>query len=161
MDIMSHIGTQLGRVVERIRSGKVMAKSYLDLQSAQAQLLRSEKLASIAQLAAGVVHEINNPIVFVCSDMGTLDGYIKDLVDLHHGYETLEECLTDDTRQDIRRILESIKLEKKRMDLDFIAEDIVNLVRESREVSDRVKKIIEDLKKLFPFRQRRICPVRS
>ena len=46
------------------------------LRSAQDQLLQSERLASIGQLAAGVAHEINNPIGYVFSNFGTLEAYL-------------------------------------------------------------------------------------
>jgi C4-dicarboxylate-specific signal transduction histidine kinase len=46
------------------------------LEEAHSQLLQSEKMASIGQLAAGIAHELNNPIGFVHSNLGTLDGYV-------------------------------------------------------------------------------------
>ena len=49
------------------------------LQEAQSQLLQSEKMASIGQLAAGVAHEINNPVGYVASNLGSLGKYIRDL----------------------------------------------------------------------------------
>ena len=60
------------------------------MEAAQNQLVQSEKLASIGQLAAGVAHEINNPIGFVHSNLGTLSGYVKDMIELIAAYEQLE-----------------------------------------------------------------------
>ena len=62
------------------------------LQETQNQLLQSEKMASIGQLAAGVAHEINNPIGFVYSNLGTLDGYLPDIFALIGAYEKLQSA---------------------------------------------------------------------
>ncbi len=63
------------------------------LQEAQSQLLQSEKMASIGQLAAGVAHEINNPVGYVASNLGSLGKYIKDLFMLLDAYDAAEPLL--------------------------------------------------------------------
>ena len=60
------------------------------LEQAQGQLLQSEKMASIGQLAAGVAHEINNPIGFVNSNLGTLKNYVERLLAVIDAYEACE-----------------------------------------------------------------------
>ena len=47
-----------------------------ELKNMQSQIVQSEKLASIGQLAAGVAHEMNNPVGFVASNFETLEGYV-------------------------------------------------------------------------------------
>lgn len=64
------------------------------LEEAHNQLLQSEKLASIGQLAAGVAHEVNNPIGFVNSNLCTLKKYVADLLELNAAYERLEPELS-------------------------------------------------------------------
>ncbi len=96
-----------------------------ELKAAQAQLLQSEKMASIGQLAAGVAHEINNPIGYVCANVNALSAYVSDLLTLAvSGPAALA----------------------KPLDLDFLAEDLPDLLRETREGLDRVTKIVSDLK---------------
>jgi signal transduction histidine kinase len=107
------------------------------LEEAQGQLLQSEKLASIGQLAAGVAHEINNPIGFVNSNLGTLDNYVKDLLRLLETYARAET--------DPQEMAAAVAL-KREVDLEYLKEDLAALVRESREGLDRVKKIVQDLK---------------
>jgi two-component system NtrC family sensor kinase len=95
----------------------------------QSQLLQSEKMSSIGQLAAGVAHEINNPVGFVNSNLGTLKTYVNQLLELLDAYEA--GSVTDELRQ--------------KADLAFLRQDIVDLVQESQEGLERIKKIISNL----------------
>ncbi|MFG6441242.1 ATP-binding protein [Roseateles sp. LKC17W] len=110
------------------------------LAEAQNQLLQSEKMASIGQLAAGVAHEINNPIGFVSSNLGSLRGYIEPVF----GLLALLKRLPANT------LPEALNTELARVDtlvdLDFVQEDMPQLLNESEEGLSRVKKIVQDLK---------------
>ena len=109
------------------------------LEEAHNQLLQSEKMASIGQLAAGVAHEINNPIGFVSSNLGTLQRYVANLLKLLAAYELLEGSLADSSLQDINQV-------KKEIDATYLREDIGNLLTESLGGLLRVKRIVQDLK---------------
>ena len=110
------------------------------LKETHTQLLQSEKMASIGQLAAGVAHEINNPVGFVTSNLGTLRGYVEDLLVLISAYERGERGLAGS------EALRQAHDLKTRMDFDYVKEDITNLLKESQEGLARVKKIVQDLK---------------
>lgn len=110
------------------------------LDDTQEQLLQSEKLASIGQLAAGVAHEINNPVGFINSNISSLGEYITDLMELLEKYAELESV------DDRGAIVADINNLKGTIDFDFIKGDIVNMISESKEGVGRVKKIIQDLK---------------
>lgn len=109
------------------------------LTQAQQKLLQSEKLASIGQLAAGVAHEINNPIGYVHSNIGSLEHYIDDLFNVLERYERL----VSESGHHTASLLETIRRDS---DVEFLKEDIPALVRESKEGIARVKKIVQDLK---------------
>lgn len=110
------------------------------LEDAQNQLMQSEKLAAVGQLAAGVAHEINNPVGFVNSNLSSLERYLKDLLSLVAIYEKAEPQLADPA------VLASIKETKSLIDYDFLQEDSALLIAESRSGLDRVKRIVQDLK---------------
>ncbi|MGH8078603.1 MAG: ATP-binding protein, partial [Lysobacter sp.] len=117
-----------------------LESTYRRLAGAQEQLLQSEKMASIGQLAAGVAHEINNPIGYVHSNLGTLKEYIGALLGLIECYELALQ--SDDPiahREDART-------KRERLDIDFIIGDLPKLMEESREGIERVTKIVQDLK---------------
>ncbi|NMF86915.1 ATP-binding protein [Aromatoleum petrolei] len=109
------------------------------LETAQNQLLQSEKMASIGQLAAGVAHEINNPVGFVNSNLGTLQRYSEDLLRLLAAYEGAEGSLNAAQQADIARVKEDI-------DAAYLRDDIGDLLRESLDGLQRVRRIVQDLK---------------
>ena len=110
------------------------------LTLAHDQLVQNEKLASIGQLAAGVAHEINNPIGYIFSNFGTLEKYLADLFEMLTAYEAAESGIADNaTRQQLKAL-------RERVELGFLKEDIPALMRESREGIVRVRKIVQDLK---------------
>ena len=104
------------------------------LRHAERQLLQSEKMAAIGQLAAGVAHEINNPIGYVSSNINALSGYVNDLLRLIRSYEKAQLSTPELDRL------------RREVDIDFLAEDIVALVAESQDGIDRVKQIVHSLK---------------
>jgi two-component system NtrC family sensor kinase len=109
------------------------------LGEAQSQLLQSEKMASIGLLAAGVAHEINNPIGFVNSNLGTLQRYAEDMLALLAAYERFEGSLSPEALQEINQL-------KHDIDADYLREDIGNLLSESLDGLQRVKRIVQDMK---------------
>ncbi len=107
------------------------------LEEAHYQLLQSEKLASIGQLAAGVAHEINNPIGFVNSNLGSLKGYVADLLQL---IDVLTLAAHQpDARPRAERLIRDL-------DLKFLKEDVLLLLGECQEGIGRVRRIVQDLK---------------
>ena len=112
------------------------------LKDAQNQLLQSEKLASIGLLAAGVAHEINNPVGFVSYNLGTLKEYVGELLALLHAYDTAQA----DTGKDSPERFAAADALKASVELDYLKEDVLSLLTESQDGLDRVKKIIQSLK---------------
>jgi signal transduction histidine kinase len=110
------------------------------LEQVQLQLLQSEKLAAMGQLAAGVAHEINNPIGFVSSNLGSLEGYLQDIFTVISAYELAEAHLgAGGAFDEVRRLRETLNY-------DFLKQDLGDLIAESKEGLARVRKIVQDLK---------------
>ncbi|NSL55161.1 ATP-binding protein [Uliginosibacterium aquaticum] len=126
------------REVTRLNSELHLAQDQL-IQSQQ-QLVQNEKLASIGQLAAGVAHEINNPIGYVFSNFGSLQLYLDDLLGLLDAYVAAEGMIGDEA---LRASLAALR---EKIDLAYLKEDVLDLMRESREGIERVRKIVQDLK---------------
>ena len=116
------------------RNGELVALNER-LEHAQNQLVQSEKLASIGQLAAGVAHEINNPIGYVSSNLYTLQQYSAQLL------AALEQLSNP-----ARVTPEDLEQVRRRFDVDALASDLPQLLAESREGLGRVAKIVRDLK---------------
>ncbi|HEU4843843.1 MAG TPA: ATP-binding protein [Burkholderiaceae bacterium] len=108
------------------------------LRDAHQQLLQSEKMASIGQLAAGIAHEINNPVGFVNSNMGALQGYVGTLLSVIDQYERAAAGNAALGAQ--------LAAVRQQADLDFLREDVGELVRESMDGLKRVKDIVQSLK---------------
>ncbi|NMX55194.1 response regulator [Pseudomonas edaphica] len=106
----------------------------------ESQLVQSEKLASLGQLAAGVAHEINNPVGFISSNLSTLDGYFNQLQQMLEAYRHTEEIIASQPQRD------QLKALRTTLELDFLKEDIPILIRESKDGIGRVVQIVKDLK---------------
>jgi PAS domain S-box-containing protein len=109
------------------------------LSDMQGQLLQSEKMASIGLLAAGVAHEINNPLAFISSNFGALERDARDILRLISAFEGVEGLLPGEARAPVAFMKQDIGLDDIRQDLDA-------LFIESREGLQRVKHIVQNLK---------------
>ncbi len=113
--------------------------SVNNLESAKRQLIQSEKMASLGQLAAGVAHEINNPIAFIRSNMQVLKEYLEDYKSLH---DELKSELATHKKLDVS----SFTALCEKVDLTYIDEDSADLLTSNIEGLNRVREIVENLK---------------
>ena len=114
-----------------------LALAHDTLKQSQAQILQQEKMASVGQLAAGVAHEINNPMGFISSNLSSLAKYLERLTEF---IRTLEAKIPQDPPD------EELAALRKQLKIDYIMEDAVHLVEESLDGAGRVKKIVQGLK---------------
>jgi two-component system NtrC family sensor kinase len=136
--VLDDVSARVAREQELTHRHDELERTYKRLASTQEQLLQTEKMASIGQLAAGVAHEINNPIGYVHSNLGTLRDYAGALIALVEAYG--REFPTDHPGA------AGLQQLRERLDIDFIVGDLPQLLDESREGIERVTKIVQDLK---------------
>lgn len=153
------------RTFELEKEKKRLKEAYVKLNQMQSQLLQSEKLASLGQLAAGVAHELNNPISFVNSNLGTLSEYVKEIKKLLEKYEKMERIIKvenpafrqaqggelsrtteggeDKSKEKLSQEIDELK---EQIDLDFVLGDFDKIISESQEGTQRVKSIVQNLR---------------
>ena len=129
------------RVAERTSE---LEEAYRELKNAQSRILQQEKMASIGQLAAGVAHEINNPMGFILSNLNSLGKYADKIT----GFMTLQKETLEDMAAGAgpEPLLEKLREEKRTLKLDFVLDDLDQLIRESLEGAERVRTIVQNLK---------------
>ena len=121
-----------------------LQSSLSRLEQTQQQLLQSEKMAAVGQLAAGVAHEINNPVGFVNSNLTTLATYTAQLIELADAQAAaLLACGPVPADNAAATRLASAEAAA---DMAYLRQDVPDLLRESAEGLQRVKRIVNDLR---------------
>ena len=114
------------------------------LQQAQSKLVQQEKLAGVGQLAAGVAHEINNPLGFVSSNFSMLQRYVERLCELIEAYKNaLEQAEVEEAVQEIAA---GIREKEKSAKLELMLEDLPELFEETKDGIERIGKIVKALR---------------
>lgn len=115
-----------------------------ELNHTRAQLIQSEKLAAIGQLAAGIAHEVNNPMGYVHSNLDVLKSYVDAIVKVCHSFDSLlAEAKCHPT---LKSFTQRFEQDKQQQELSYILEDMPQLVQEALNGTARVKGIVADLK---------------
>ncbi len=133
-------GGLLSEIVGVSRDITARRQGEAELRDIQAQLQQNEKMASIGQLAAGIAHEINNPMGFINSNLATLCKYIEKF---ERYLATIEELLEQAGSEDACRRAEEMR---KALKLGYVRRDVRALLDESAEGAQRVTRIVQDLK---------------
>lgn len=130
-------------------------KQYNELQEAnrsmksmQEQLIQQEKLASLGEMAAGVAHEINNPIGFVSSNLETMEKYLAKIKEILSHYRKLSGMVADESvsRQALLQEKQLLEETEKQQKLAMVLEDLSPLIAESKDGVNRVAKIVRSLR---------------
>lgn len=138
---------QMERVQKKEKQELEVAKDQLqkaneELKASQLTILQQEKMASVGVLAAGVAHEINNPIGFISSNLSSLGKFTKKLPEFINAQTRFIETVSSDSPQ--RAELDTLR---RKLKIDYICEDIDDLISESQDGVERVTTIVKDLKR--------------
>ncbi len=149
-ELESHFKTMISKVTRREASLQNAKESLQELNDRlvehQQQLLHSEKLASVGQLAAGVAHEINNPTGFVMGNIEVLKDYKEDIIALFDLYKQLDELLAENNKDKIKDKCQEIQQFKQKHDMDYLLNDMHDLIKDSLDGTRRIQGIVKDLK---------------
>jgi signal transduction histidine kinase len=129
-----------------IRGVVAIFQDLSEIKQLQRQVLQTEKLASIGQLAAGVAHEINNPTGFIHANLFQMSEYLQDLQSYWDRVDDLQKAVADGDPQAAKEASEQLGRVCQEIDFDFIRNDFTKAVRESQEGSERIRHIVQDLK---------------
>lgn len=146
MVVTMHDSTELRRATEQLQA------AYDNLEQTQLKVFQQEKLASIGQLAAGVAHEINNPMGFISSNLTSLKKYgmrLDEYIAVLQG--SLYSCPNHPDMSGIDTLRQKLKV-------DYIISDITQLIEESLEGAERVRKIVADLKSFSRLDESKLTP---
>ncbi|MDA8427629.1 MAG: ATP-binding protein [Geobacteraceae bacterium] len=134
------IGASVGRALREWSLLQEKKQMEQLLKESQAQIIQQEKMASIGQLAAGVAHEINNPMGYITSNMNMLGRYADKLVRFIEAQsQAVASCADEATKTSLAELRRQLKL-------DAVMKDLRELIDESLEGANRVSKIVQDLK---------------
>jgi|EPASupsiteSAE347_1022098.scaffolds.fasta_scaffold11363_2 signal transduction histidine kinase len=118
-----------------------LEKAIAELKSTQQQMTQQEKMAMVGQLTAGIAHEINNPIGFIASNVGSFGKYCEKLLIF---IEAQQEALL--SGQPDRRQADLVGEQRRQLKIDYIMKDIPEMILETQEGVERIKSIVRDLK---------------
>jgi signal transduction histidine kinase len=134
------------RIREADERHEESARAHRQLLQAQSQLVHSEKMASIGQLAAGIAHEINNPLAFVTSNLGTLREYAQTLTALIAAHRQALEALSTRAPELAQSLQEQIESICPESEFRILSEDIFATIDESRDGAQRIADIVVGLR---------------
>ncbi|WP_199329445.1 ATP-binding protein [Coleofasciculus sp. FACHB-1120] len=145
----AHLHAQVEAQVEMLsEKSQQLTEALTQLQNTQARLIQSERMASLGQLVAGVVHAINNPVNFIYGNLTYLDEYTQALLDLLLVYQ-----------QEYPQPSLKIQERSEEIDLNFLIEDLPRMLSSMKVGADRICQIVSSLRNFSRLDESAMKPV--
>ncbi len=123
------------RTYELQEKNQTLEQALQELQTAQTQLIQTEKMSSLGQLVAGVAHEINNPVNFIHGNLSHVQEYTQDLLNLVHLHQRYYPNPATE-----------IQTEMDEIDLEFLQDDLPKVLDSMKVGTDRIRQIVLSLR---------------
>jgi two-component system NtrC family sensor kinase len=138
-------------LLARIRAGRRLVELEDVNRQTQLKLSHSEKLAAVGHLAAGVAHEINNPIGFINSNLNSLKSYMHDVKTMLACYRELVKILDlslsqNKSHADLLGMIKKSTEMETRYDIDFVIQDSDDLIDDCSLGATRIKAIVHEMR---------------
>jgi two-component system NtrC family sensor kinase len=130
----------------RIAGAVALFQDLSEVTRMRSHVLQREKMASIGQLAAGVAHEINNPMGFIHANLFQMTEYVADLRQVWSRVETLQKAALSGDASASRAAAEALAAAADEADVAYLLSDLAKAIRESQEGSERIRHIVQDLR---------------
>ncbi|WP_293126791.1 response regulator [Microcoleus sp. bin38.metabat.b11b12b14.051] len=135
-------------VKEKQQTQENLQKSMHELQQAQSLLIQSEKMSALGQMVAGIAHEINNPVNFICGNLNYVRDYTEDILKVLDLYQ-----------QHYPKPAPEITSTAEAVELEFIKDDLLKMLDSMRVGGDRVRDIILSLRYFSRQEGREMQPI--